>query len=125
MLLYEYDQFDHLLMCVLFPSVYSINISLFVGYNADLICLQEVDTKLFDNDLTTVLGGQGFKGHLKLKKLGQVAEGTAIFYRESKFRCDLCSLFFALLFKMNLTGLPPHEHSYVIMDIRIVCDRLV
>ncbi|CAH1788073.1 unnamed protein product [Owenia fusiformis] len=55
------------------------------GYNADVICLQEVDKKVFINELQPVLDIEGFDGMLKLKN-GQVPEGSSIFYRRSKFR---------------------------------------
>lgn len=62
-------------------------LQLFVGYNADIICLQEVDRKLFINDLEPILSFEGFSGVLKLKA-GLTPEGTATFFRQSKFRFD-------------------------------------
>lgn len=57
-----------------------------IGYNADIMCLQEVDGKVFRNDLqpTFCLTGGHFKG-IYSSKGGKVAEGVAIFYRDSKF----------------------------------------
>ncbi|KAH8302544.1 hypothetical protein KR044_008133 [Drosophila immigrans] len=52
-----------------------------LGYNADLMCLQEVDIKIFDYDLQPVL--TEFKGIMTPK--GKVAEGIALFYRSSRF----------------------------------------
>lgn len=66
-------------------------LQLFVGYNADIICLQEVDRKLFINDLEPVLSLEGFSGVLKLKA-GLTPEGTATFFRQSKFRFYLSRL---------------------------------
>lgn len=60
-------------------------ILLFLGYNADIICLQEVDKKVFEYDLKPMLGKSGFLGMLKVKT-GEVAEGVATFFRQSKFR---------------------------------------
>ncbi|XP_022123100.2 2',5'-phosphodiesterase 12 [Pieris rapae] len=56
------------------------------GYNADIICLQEVDNKIFDYSLSCVLQMDGLKG-LFYKKGKSVAEGLACFYRENRFRC--------------------------------------
>ncbi|KAK3085717.1 hypothetical protein FSP39_007770 [Pinctada imbricata] len=55
------------------------------GYNADVICLQEVDRRVFNNELVSVLTSLGFQGCYK-EKQGSVREGEAIFYRTSKFR---------------------------------------
>ncbi|KAH8365648.1 hypothetical protein KR093_003098 [Drosophila rubida] len=52
-----------------------------VGYNADLLCLQEVDIKIFDYDLQPVL--TDFQGIMTPK--GKCAEGIAMFYRTSRF----------------------------------------
>ncbi|CAI9718258.1 Hypothetical predicted protein [Octopus vulgaris] len=55
------------------------------GYNADLICLQEVDKKVFEHDLLPDLSLSGFEGLLCLKA-GQVPEGSATFFNKSKFK---------------------------------------
>lgn len=55
------------------------------GYNADLICLQEVDKKTFENNLLPALSLLGFDGVLRTKA-GQVPEGCATFFRKSKFK---------------------------------------
>nr|CAD7399154.1 unnamed protein product [Timema cristinae] len=55
------------------------------GYNADLICLQEVDSKIFDLDLTPVLGYVGYEGVFH-RKGGTVSEGVACLFHKSKFR---------------------------------------
>ena len=55
------------------------------GYNSDLIHMQEVDEKFFKRDLTYVLGQYGFSGVLKLKAR-DTSEGSAIFYRNTKFK---------------------------------------
>ncbi|XP_013422110.1 2',5'-phosphodiesterase 12 [Lingula anatina] len=57
-------------------------------YNADVICLQELDKKLFLGDLSEQFSKQGFSGHFKMKtngKGGDVPEGTGILVRNSKF----------------------------------------
>nr|CAD7442221.1 unnamed protein product [Timema bartmani] len=56
-----------------------------LGYNADLICLQEVDSKIFDLDLTPVLGSVGYEGVFH-RKGGTVSEGVACLFHKSKFR---------------------------------------
>jgi 2',5'-phosphodiesterase len=67
---------------------------LFTGYNADIICLQEVDRKIFEQDLLPNFKDIGFSGLLSLKT-GDVAEGTATFFRCNKFRsvCFVMHLF--------------------------------
>lgn len=54
-----------------------------LSYNADLVCLQEVDEKIFDWDLKLKLGREGFKGTMQRK--GDTREGLATFYHETKF----------------------------------------
>ncbi|XP_064117001.1 2',5'-phosphodiesterase 12-like isoform X2 [Macrobrachium nipponense] len=56
-----------------------------LGYNGDLICMQEVDEKVFNYDLEPVLSNIGFEGHFDAKA-GQVTEGLAVFYRTEKLR---------------------------------------
>ncbi|KAL3854954.1 hypothetical protein ACJMK2_014189 [Sinanodonta woodiana] len=56
------------------------------GYNSDILCLQEVDRKVFTGDLLPSLALFGLDGYYK-EKGGPVAEGCAIFFRTSKFRC--------------------------------------
>nr|CAD7576669.1 unnamed protein product [Timema californicum] len=55
-----------------------------LGYNADVICLQEVDSKIFDLDLTPVLGYVGYEGVFH-RKGGTVSEGVACLFHKSKF----------------------------------------
>lgn len=55
------------------------------GYNADLICLQEVDESLFERDLSLILSYHNLEG-IFLKKGGSVREGIAIFFRNARFR---------------------------------------
>lgn len=54
-----------------------------LGYHADICCLQEVDAKVFDLDLTLCLGDDGMNG--LLQKKGETAEGVATFYHRDKF----------------------------------------
>jgi len=56
-----------------------------MGYHADIICLQEVDQKVFDWDLEPTLTSLGFSGVFH-KKGGQVSEGLSCFFHTSKFR---------------------------------------
>jgi len=62
---------------------------IFTGYNADIICLQEVDKKVFERDLCPRLEEVGFSGDLRMK-VGEVREGSAIFFRNDRFRWVLC-----------------------------------
>lgn len=52
------------------------------GYNADLICLQEVDRAVFTDSLVPALEAFGLEGVFRIKQ----HEGLATFYRTSKFR---------------------------------------
>uniref|UniRef100_A0A182PDF4 2',5'-phosphodiesterase 12 n=1 Tax=Anopheles epiroticus TaxID=199890 RepID=A0A182PDF4_9DIPT len=54
-----------------------------LGYRADIICLQEVDTKVFSLDLVPIFHQKGLAGHYQAK--GKVAEGLATFYDGNKF----------------------------------------
>lgn len=56
-----------------------------LGYNADVICLQEVDTKVFDSDLQPIFSSLGYVGVFN-KKGGQVSEGVACFVNALKFK---------------------------------------
>lgn len=56
-----------------------------IGYNSDIVCLQEVDRKIFNFDLQPVMERQGFGAEFAIKG-GQVAEGLACFYRKDKFK---------------------------------------
>ncbi|XP_055468363.1 2',5'-phosphodiesterase 12 [Psammomys obesus] len=51
------------------------------GYNADLICLQEVDRAVFADSLVPALEAFGLEGVFRIKQ----HEGLATFYRKSKF----------------------------------------
>ncbi|GIL47193.1 hypothetical protein Vafri_4070 [Volvox africanus] len=55
-----------------------------LGYQADVMCLQEVDDKAFFDFLTLHLGLQGYGGHYTNKQ-GKVREGSATFWRTSRF----------------------------------------
>lgn len=54
-----------------------------LGYNGDIICLQEVDSKVFDLDLLPFLKMSEYNGTFKAK--GNTAEGLATFLHSSKF----------------------------------------
>ncbi len=54
-----------------------------IGYNADIVCLQEVDGKVFDLDLIPVLRKFDYAGTFKPK--GATAEGLATFFNSKKF----------------------------------------
>jgi 2',5'-phosphodiesterase len=54
-----------------------------VGYNADILCMQEVDFKVFDLDLIPFLEERNMSGiH---NKKGTTPEGLATFYRTDRF----------------------------------------
>ncbi|XP_067907787.1 2',5'-phosphodiesterase 12 isoform X2 [Heterodontus francisci] len=54
------------------------------GYNADIICLQEVDKNVFTNSLSPALEAFGFQGVFRIKE--KQHEGLATFFRASKYR---------------------------------------
>uniref|UniRef100_A0A3P8RLV3 2',5'-phosphodiesterase 12 n=1 Tax=Amphiprion percula TaxID=161767 RepID=A0A3P8RLV3_AMPPE len=54
------------------------------GYNADIICLQEVDKGVFVDSLVPALDAFGLDGVFRIKE--KQHEGLATFYRRSKFR---------------------------------------
>ena len=56
-----------------------------LGYNSDILCLQEVDRKFFKYDLNLILDIEGFGGEFETKG-DESAEGVSIFYRKSKFK---------------------------------------
>ncbi|XP_018497694.1 2',5'-phosphodiesterase 12 [Galendromus occidentalis] len=55
-----------------------------LGYNGDILCLQEVDRSMFSKDLYPSLSRRDFEGFYA-EKCGQNSEGVAIFFRKSKF----------------------------------------
>ncbi|XP_034231600.1 2',5'-phosphodiesterase 12 [Thrips palmi] len=55
-----------------------------LGYNADIICLQEVDERVFENDLQPILGLEGYTG--VFHKKGSVREGLACLVNTKRFR---------------------------------------
>ncbi|KAG7318946.1 hypothetical protein KOW79_017420 [Hemibagrus wyckioides] len=54
------------------------------GYNADIVCLQEVDKGVFSDSLVPALDAFGMDGVFKVKE--RQHEGLATFYRRSKFK---------------------------------------
>ncbi|KAG9260202.1 2',5'-phosphodiesterase 12 [Astyanax mexicanus] len=54
------------------------------GYNADIVCLQEVDKGVFSDSLCPALDAFGMDGVFRVKE--KQHEGLATFYRRSKFR---------------------------------------
>ena len=82
-----------------------------VGYNSDLITLQECDRKVFLRDLQPLLEKFGLEGQFA-KKGGQVDEGLATFFRRDKFR----------LVSFNSVFLPDALHQD--QQFRFILDRL-
>lgn len=54
-----------------------------IGYNGDIMCLCEVDQKVFDLDLMPVFGDRGYDGVIQLK--GSTAEGLATIFNQDRF----------------------------------------
>ncbi|KAM7283666.1 2',5'-phosphodiesterase 12 [Ixodes scapularis] len=62
-----------------------------LGYKTDLMFLQEVDRRMFSQDLEPILRSHGYCGSYTEKK-SPMAEGVACFFRGCKFRAvDGCS----------------------------------
>ena len=89
-----------------------------LGYNSDLVCMQEVDKKVFENHLEPVLATANFYGQSVLptanfdgqwtKKGGQVTEGLAIFWRRERFEL----LEFSSVFLPSLLQSPPYAYLW-------------
>ncbi|RWS02555.1 phosphodiesterase 12-like protein [Dinothrombium tinctorium] len=60
------------------------------GYNGDVVCLQEVDRKLYNNELKEIMDINGLDSVYSEKKFEDdekfCGEGLACFYRRSKFK---------------------------------------
>lgn len=56
----------------------------FTGYKADIMCLQEVDRKVFNHYLKPFFTQLGYEGDYAIKG-GEVAEGSAAFFNCKKF----------------------------------------
>ncbi|KAL4704065.1 hypothetical protein ACJJTC_001987 [Scirpophaga incertulas] len=55
-----------------------------IGYNSDIICLQEVDMKMFKH-FEPLLGSENLNG-VFYKKGNEVAEGLSLFFRKDRFQ---------------------------------------
>lgn len=55
-----------------------------LGYQADLMCLQEVDSKVFEYDFQPIFGFRQFEGTFQRK--GETAEGLATYYNTERFK---------------------------------------
>lgn len=92
-----------------------------IGYHADICCLQEVDSKVFELDLKLCLGNDGMDG--LLQKKGGTAEGVATFYHRDKF-----SLVQSYGFNLseNMTKQPYFQELYdKIKDNEKLCERML
>ena len=56
-----------------------------MGYNADIMCLQEVDKKIYEGDLFPIFSNMKFDGLFGCKD-GPMHEGTACFWNTDKFQ---------------------------------------
>ncbi|XP_041810229.1 2',5'-phosphodiesterase 12 [Chelmon rostratus] len=74
------------------------------GYNADIICLQEVDKGVFTDSLTPALDAFGLDGVFRIKE--KQHEGLATFYRRSKFQLLSCH---DIVLQAALTSDPIHS----------------
>lgn len=55
-----------------------------LGYNADIMCLQEVDSRIYERDLSIVLHDKGCEGIFTKKPTA--GEGVACFYNTKRFK---------------------------------------
>ena len=55
-----------------------------LGYNADIMCLQEVDNKIFNGDLDPIFSQNGYCGKFDMRDFVE-GEGTACFWNNDKF----------------------------------------
>ncbi|KAF5270458.1 hypothetical protein FQA39_LY08336 [Lamprigera yunnana] len=63
-----------------------------IGYNADIICLQELDRKIFINDIEPVFNSLNYTCSLQLKG-GEVGEGLGCIFSNERFRfLESCSM---------------------------------
>ena len=89
--------FLELLSCVALVRFIKIKILYILlsilGYNTDIVCLQEVDKKGFTAELLQPMDFLGFTGFLKTKGTSN-CEGPAIFINRDKFRYADYELFF-------------------------------
>lgn len=79
---------------VLFPYCppYALNIDYrkllivkeLIGYNSDIICLQEVDKKVYENDLIPSLSYLNYSGVFSTK--GEMSEGLSVLYDNKRFK---------------------------------------
>ncbi|CAL7939661.1 unnamed protein product [Xylocopa violacea] len=60
-----------------------------LGYNSDVICLQEVDGKVYDNDLQMSLNALNYDSVFNYKN--EMHEGLAIFYNRERFDKLICN----------------------------------
>ncbi|XP_029358233.1 2',5'-phosphodiesterase 12 [Echeneis naucrates] len=74
------------------------------GYNADIICLQEVDKGVFVDILTPALDAFGLDGVFRVKE--KQHEGLSTFYRRSKFQLLSCH---DIMLSEALTSDPTHS----------------
>ncbi|KAK0084782.1 hypothetical protein PV326_006154 [Microctonus aethiopoides] len=54
-----------------------------IGYNSDIICLQEVDKKVYENDMKPALSSLNYDSIFNTK--GELSEGLAILYNKIRF----------------------------------------
>lgn len=81
--------FNNMIVYILyFKSITQLDINLnkiFLGYNGDVMCLQEIQDRVFEYDFFPVFKKTGFDGFYT-RKGGRRFEGVATFFRTSKFR---------------------------------------
>jgi len=83
-----------------------------IGFNSDIITLQECDRKVFELHLVPILNLFGFSGNFA-KKGGQVDEGLATFYRREKIK----SISFNSVFLPDALNSDP-KYSYIFERVR-------
>lgn len=91
-----------------------------IGYNSDICCLQEVDSKVFDLDLSLRLGETGMDG--LMQKKGSTSEGVATFYNRNKFSLVES---YGFILNEDMTKQPYFQELYnKIKDNVKLCERM-
>jgi len=83
-----------------------------IGFNSDIITLQECDRKVFELHLVPILDLFGFSGNFA-KKGGQVDEGLATFYRREKMQL----VSFSSVFLPDALNTDP-KYNYILERVR-------
>ena len=87
LILKELQGFYKISLIIIFHSILIVWVFALLnsGYNADILCLQEVDSKVFNTYLEPTFARLGFSG-VFAKKGGDVSEGMSCIFNSRKFK---------------------------------------